>query len=106
MIKKIVVLGSIAFAVSGCQLSTNALNPKYGTYNHLLNKSEDSYCDAIGCGKDLAFYPMSRGEAQRRADACNWDWGKTSSAHSPSSAEYKRLRAEEEAQGQIPGLCE
>lgn len=102
MLKKLAIIGSAAVILSGC----NALNPRYGSYNHLLNKDADSYCDSFGCGQDLAFYPMAQDEAERRAKACNWDWGTTSSAHAPGTPEYERLRAQEQSQGTVPGYCE
>jgi hypothetical protein len=105
MVKNIAIAVSL-IALTGCQISTNALNPKYGSYNHLLRKDADSYCDSFGCGKDLEFYQFAEGEAQRRADKCEWEWGQTSSAHAPGTDEYKRLRAEEEKQGTVPGLCQ
>lgn len=119
MLKTAIILGSLAIAVSGCSsvvnrpayefdpVSTQVLNPKNGTYNHLLKMfEEDSHCDSLSCGKDLSWYNFKQGEAERRASACNWDWGQTSSAHVPGTPEYERLRAEEEAKGTVPGLCE
>ena len=106
MFQKTLLAVTATVVLSGCQISTNALNPKYGSYNHILNKPNDVHCKSVGCGKDLSFYPMARGEADRRAKACGWDWGETSSAYHPSTDEYKKLRAEEEARGQVPGLCQ
>jgi len=118
MLKTAIIIGSLAIAVSGCSsvvnrpaqefdpVSTNILKPRYGTFNHLLQMfEEDAHCDSLGCGKDLEFYQFEQGEASRRAAACDWDWGQTSSAHAPGTPEYKRLRAEEQAKGTVPGLC-
>ena len=49
---------------------------------------------------------MQTGEMERQAKACNWDWGTTSTAHAPGTAEYKRLRAEELRTGTAPDMCE
>jgi len=106
MVSKTLAVIASAVVLTGCNISTNALNPKYGSYNHLLNKPDDAHCKSIGCGRDLEFYEFKTGEAQRRADKCEWDWGKTSSAHAPGSEEYKRLRAEEQKNGTVPGLCQ
>lgn len=59
-------------------------------------------CKAMGCGKDLEFYPMAPGESSRNAKASGWDWGQTSSSKKPGTEEYKRLRKQEEAAGQTP----
>lgn len=60
------------------------------------------HCAQIGCGKDLSFYPMTHGEAERQARAAGWDWGKTSSAYPPSDPKYWELKKQEEAAGQTP----
>jgi hypothetical protein len=59
-------------------------------------------CKSMGCGKDLEFYPMAPGEANRQAKAVGWDWGTTSSAQKPGTPEFERLRKLEEDQGQTP----
>ena len=117
MVKKIIALGSLVIIMSGCAanqtaykfdpVSTNVLNPRYGNYNHLLKMfDEDAHCDSFGCGKNLEFYNFEQGEQARRSKACGWEYGQTSSAYAPGTAEYKRLRAQEEAKGQVPGLCQ
>ena len=110
---KLLLAGLLAGSLAGCStnpnfdpISTQILNPKNGSYIHLLRKDSESHCDSFGCGKNLEFYQFHNGEAQRRADACGWEYGKTSSAHAPGTPEYQKLRAEEEARGQVPGLCQ
>jgi|TARA_B110000977_G_scaffold182208_1_gene243636 hypothetical protein len=59
-------------------------------------------CAQIGCGKDLSFYPMAPGEADRQAKAVGWDWGKTSSAYPPSDPKHWELLKAEQAAGNTP----
>jgi hypothetical protein len=59
-------------------------------------------CPSIGCGKDLEFYPMAPGEANRQAKAAGWDWGTTSSAQKPGTPEFERLRRLETEAGNTP----
>lgn len=89
MMKKIAIL-SCTLALAGCASTP----PEWITGSN--------NCKQMGCGKDLEFYPMAPGEADRNARAHGFEWGKTSSAHAPGTAEYERLRREEAAQGNTP----
>lgn len=84
---KTILLVSAVILVSGC---------------NSINLHSDAHCTQIGCGKDLAFYPMAPGEAERQAKAHGWDWGKTSSAYPPTDPKHWELKAKEEAAGQTP----
>ena len=109
-IQKVAIGLLIVSSTTAC--STGRINtdlkiyPKNGSYDYLLRKDAESGCDSFGCGKDLNFYPMQTGEMERQTKACNWDWGTTSTAHAPGTAEYKRLRAEELRTGTAPDMCE
>lgn len=112
-IQKITICVLLAVTTSACSIHGNPrinkdfkIYPKNGSYDYLLRKDEETHCKAFGCGKDLNFYPMQTGEMERQAKACNWDWGTTSTAHAPGTAEYKRLRAEELRTGTAPDMCE
>lgn len=65
--------------------------------------SRSDSCQAIGCGKDLTFYPNERGGATRQArDWYGWTWGQTSSACHQKDPKCQELRAKEIEQGQTP----
>lgn len=90
MIKKAIVIGSL-LTLAGC-----ASTPP----DWLAGTRE---CRQIGCGEGLNFYPNERGAAQRHArDMYGFEWGQTSSAHHPSTEEYRRLRAQEIRKGNTP----
>ena len=59
-------------------------------------------CPQIGCGKDLAFYPMAAGESVRQAKAAGFEYGKTSSAYPPSDPKHWELLKKEQAEGNTP----
>jgi len=56
-----------------------------------------SQCNYIGCETgELAWYPSEDFGSQRQARRWyGFDWAESSSAHHPSSEEYKRLRSQE-----------
>jgi len=60
-------------------------------------------CRQIGCGKGLTFYPNEVMGAKRQAKEWHgWDYGKTSSAYSPSDPKHWELKAKEIQAGQTP----